>query len=66
MWEAPARGHVYRTAADVKAAYLDIFDTVHITKLKLLRQVATETTVVAGKMPNLPFPVGTKLNATPG
>ncbi|MEU6147537.1 nuclear transport factor 2 family protein [Streptomyces sp. NPDC047081] len=73
VWEAPSRGQVYRTAAEVKAAYLDIFETVHIAKLTLLRQVATETsvftdhigeaTVVGDKMPNLPFPVGTKLNA---
>lgn len=73
VWEAPSRGQVYRSAAEVKAAYLDIFKTVHITGMTLLRQIATETSVftdhvgecevVGDHMPNLPFPVGTKLNA---
>jgi hypothetical protein len=73
IWEAPSRGQVYRSAAEVKAAYLDIFQTVRITSLTLLRQVATETTVftdhigeatvVGDRMPNLPFGIGTKINA---
>jgi steroid delta-isomerase-like uncharacterized protein len=73
VWEAPSRGQVYRSAAEVKAAYLDIFRTVRITSLTLLRQVATETTVftdhtaeatvIGSRMPNLPFGIGTKVNA---
>jgi hypothetical protein len=52
---------------------LDIFQTVRITSLTLLRQAATETTVftdhigeatvVGDRMPNLPFGIGTKINA---
>ena len=73
VWEAPARGQVYYDAAAVKDAYLNIFATVKITKMTLLRQVATETSVftdhigecvvIGDKMPNLPFPVGTELRA---
>ncbi|MDZ7881905.1 MAG: nuclear transport factor 2 family protein [Mycobacterium sp.] len=73
VWEAPSRGVVHRTHADVKAAYLDIFDTIHITRMVLLRETATETSVftdhigegvvIGNKMPNLPFGPGTQLNA---
>ncbi|GAA5088257.1 ketosteroid isomerase-like protein [Thermocatellispora tengchongensis] len=73
VWEAPSRGQVYYNSAAVKEAYLDIFATVKITQLTLLRQVATETSVftdhigecevIGDRMPNLPFPVGTKIRA---
>lgn len=73
VWEAPSRGQVYQSAVEVKAAYLDIFQTLCITSLTLLRQVATETTVftdhiaeatvVGDRMPHLPFGIGTKINA---
>lgn len=73
VWEAPSRGQVYYDAAAVKAAYLNIFATVKITHMTLLRQVATETSVftdhigecevIGDKMPNLPFPVGTRIRA---
>ncbi|MGP4017556.1 nuclear transport factor 2 family protein [Saccharopolyspora sp. 5N708] len=71
VWEAPARGQVYRSGAEVKEAYLNIFKTTHITKMTLLREVVTETSVftdhiseavvVGDKMPNLPYPIGTKV-----
>jgi ketosteroid isomerase-like protein len=73
VWEAPSRGIVLRDAAEIRAAYLDIFETVHITRMVSLREFATETTVftdhlaealvVGDKMPNLPFPVGTRLRS---
>jgi steroid delta-isomerase-like uncharacterized protein len=72
VWESPSRGQVYRSAADVEASYRDIFETVRITAITQLRQVATETTVftdhiveatiVGDRMPNLPFGIGTKIS----
>ncbi|HVW40635.1 MAG TPA: nuclear transport factor 2 family protein [Amycolatopsis sp.] len=72
VWEAPGRGIVYTNAADVKAAYLDIFKTLTYHKTTALRRFATETfvfddqiaevTVVGDKMPNLPYPIGTRMS----
>jgi ketosteroid isomerase-like protein len=71
-WEAPSRGMVYTDPADVRAAYMDIFKTLVYDKTIALRRFATEdfvfddqiahVTVVGDKMPNLPFPLGTKLS----
>ncbi|MFE3999341.1 nuclear transport factor 2 family protein [Nocardioides sp. YIM B13467] len=71
-WEAPSRGMVYTDPADVRAAYLDIFKTLVYDKTIALRRFATEqfvfddqiahVTVVGDKMPNLRFPIGTKLS----
>ena len=72
VWEAPSRGQVYLNAADVKAAYQDIFKTLVYDKTIALRRFATEefvfddqiahVTVVGDKMPNLRYPVGSKLS----
>ena len=71
-WEAPSRGMVYTDPADVRAAYIDIFKTLVYDKTIALRRFATEefvfddqiahVTVVGDKMPNLPYPVGTKMS----
>ena len=72
VWESPARGQVYRSAAVTEAAYRDIFDTMQITAMTQLRQVATETTVftdhvveatiIGDQIPNQPFGVGTEIS----
>ena len=72
VWEAPGRGQIYTSAAEVKAAYLGIFETVTYHKTISLRRFATETSVfddqiaevsvVGDKMPNLPFPIGTRMS----
>jgi hypothetical protein len=72
VWEAPGRGQIYTSAADVKAAYLDIFKTITYHKTTSLRRFATETSVfddqiaevsvVGDKMPNLPYPIGTRMS----
>jgi ketosteroid isomerase-like protein len=73
VWEAPFRGQVYTDPAEVKAAYLAIFRTVRYNKTTALRRFATETCVfddqladvevVGDEMPNLHFPIGTRLSA---
>lgn len=72
VWEAPSRGIVYTDAAEVKKAYMNIFKTLVIDKTIALRRFATEefvfddqiahVTVVGDQMPNLPFPIGTKMS----
>lgn len=72
VWEAPARGQIYRTAAETKAAYLDIFRTARYYKTTSLRRFATErfvfddqvseVEVIDAKTPNLPYPVGTRMS----
>ncbi len=73
VWEAPCRGQVYTDPLEVKAAYLGIFQTIKYNKTTALRRFATETSVfddqladvevVGNEMPNLRFPIGTRLNA---
>jgi ketosteroid isomerase-like protein len=38
VWESPASGQVYRSAAVTEAAYRDIFETMQITAMTQLRQ----------------------------
>ena len=73
VWEAPCRGQVYTNPVDVKAAYLGIFRSIKYNKTTTLRRFATETSVfddqiadveiIGDEMPNLRFPIGTRVNA---
>lgn len=68
VWEAPFRGQIYTDPASIKAAYLQVFDTVHFNRSTTLRRFATEQfvfddqildcTVVGEGMPNLGFHPG--------
>jgi ketosteroid isomerase-like protein len=72
VWESPFRGQVYRDAAEVKEAYLAIFDTLHFNRMTSLRRFATEefvfddcvldVTVVGDRMPNLGFGPGDRIS----
>jgi hypothetical protein len=72
VWEAPARGQIYTEHAATKEAYLNIFRTTKYHKTISLRRFATEqfvfddqiseVTVVAELMPNMPYPVGTRMS----
>lgn len=72
-WEAPNRGLVYTDHGKVREGYLGIFRTLQFHSLTSLRRFATENfvfddaiadvTVVGDEMPNLPFPVGTRVSA---
>lgn len=71
-WEAPSRGIVCKDPQQVLASYYDIFQTVAYHKTTSLRRFATENfvfddqiaevTVVGDKMPNLPYPPGTRMS----
>ena len=71
-WEGPNRGLVYTDAQEVKEMYLGIFRTLSFRKMTNLRRFAAgnfvfddliaEVDVVGDEMPNLPFPVGTRMN----
>lgn len=73
VWEAPCRGQIYTDPADVKEAYMGIFRSIKFNKTTALRRFATETfvfddqladvEVVGDEMPNLGYPVGTRLSA---
>lgn len=72
VWEGPARGLVYRDAADVKKMYLGIYRTLKMHSHTQLHRFATEEwvfddcifvgTLVGDEMANAPFPVGTKVS----
>lgn len=72
VWDAPSRGQIYVTAADVKKAYHGIFKTLVYDKTIALRRFATEefvfddqiayVTVTGDEMPNLPYKVGTQMS----
>ena len=74
VWEGPSRGQIYLDAATVRRSYLDIFATIKVHKFVTLRRFATECfvfddqisdeTIVGdpAKMPNLPFPTGTRMS----
>jgi hypothetical protein len=72
VWEAPFRGQVYTDPAEVKKAYLALFDTVNVNRATSLRRFATEQfvfddqildlTVVGDAMPNLGFSVGDRIS----
>jgi hypothetical protein len=71
-WEGPSRGVALANHEVVRAAYLDIFKTVKISKSAVLRQFATEqfvfhdevveAEVVDELMPNLPYRPGTLMS----
>ncbi|WP_082781312.1 AMP-binding protein [Gordonia sp. QH-12] len=71
-WEAPNRGLVYTDAAEVRSAYMKIFRTLQFHSLTTLRRFGTEqfvfddaiadVTVIGDEMPNLPFPIGTRIS----
>lgn len=73
VWEAASRGVVLRGGEEVKAGYLNIFETLAIHSITTLRRFATEDcvvddaiydcTVIGAKMPNLRYDVGTRLRA---
>jgi ketosteroid isomerase-like protein len=73
VWEAPFRGQVYTDPVAVKNAYLGIFRSIKYNKTTALRRFATETSVfddqladvevVGDEMPNLHYPVGSRLSA---
>lgn len=72
VWEAPTRGLVYDDPADVLVGYRGIFETVTFHKTTHLRRFATEqfvfddqiadVSVIGEEMPNLPYPVGTRMS----
>ncbi|MBO0853881.1 MAG: nuclear transport factor 2 family protein [Nocardia sp.] len=72
-WEAPNRGLVYTDHDEVREGYMGIFRTLQFHSLTSLRRFATENfvfddaiadvTVIGDEMPNLPFGIGTRVNA---
>lgn len=71
-WEAPNRGIVMSNKDEILEAYRGIFRSVVYHKTTPLRRFATETfvfddqvsiaTLVSEEMPNVPFPVGTRMS----
>src|SRR5215207_7090361 len=75
VWEVPARGVLLRDKAEVRAAYLKIFDSYQIHRLIQVRRfgagsfvtddsIAEMTLVgdVENNVPNCPFPAGTEVS----
>jgi hypothetical protein len=75
VWEVPARGVLLRDKAEVRAAYLKIFDSYQIHRLIQVRRfgagnfvtddsIAEMTLVgdVENNIPNCPFPAGTEVS----
>ena len=72
VWEAPARGVLLTDPAEVKKAYMGIYNTVSFNKATTLRRFATEDyvfddqvidmTVVGEEMPNLGFKPGDRVS----
>lgn len=74
VWEAPARGQIYRDAETVRRAYLSIFETIRLHGYVPLRRFATERfvfddhisdeTVVGDPsgIPHLPFAKGSRMS----
>jgi ketosteroid isomerase-like protein len=73
VWEAPGRGQVYRDPGSIRDSYLNLFRCGTFHKLTTLRRFATEEYVVDDEIldvtitddgvPNLTYPVGTRLSA---
>lgn len=71
-WEAPVRGIVMTDTAEILNAYRGIFRSVVYHSTTPIRRFATETfvfddqvsvaTLVSDEMPNVPFPVGTRMS----
>ena len=72
VWEAPMRGVVLTDPVEIRKSYMGIFRTVKYNKATALRRFATEeyvfddqiadVEIVGDEMPNLGFPVGSRLN----
>ena len=70
-WEAPTRGVVMHSKGEILEAYRAIFRTVAYRRVVPLRRFATEqfvfddqighVTIVGDEMPNIPYPIGSKL-----
>ena len=71
-WEAPVRGIVMNDPAEILKAYRGIFRSVVYHSTTPIRRFATESfvfddqvsiaTLVRDEMPNIPFPVGTRMS----
>jgi hypothetical protein len=72
IWEAPLRGIVLTDPAEIRASYMAIFRTIKFNKITAIRRFATEeyvfddtladVEVVGDEMPNLGFPVGSRIS----
>jgi ketosteroid isomerase-like protein len=70
-WEAPTRGIIMTDKDQILEAYRGIFRSVHYHNVTPLRRFATEkyvyddhvaeVTLVGEEMPNVPYPVGTRM-----
>ncbi|MET4204447.1 MULTISPECIES: nuclear transport factor 2 family protein [unclassified Bradyrhizobium] len=71
-WEAPNRGIVMTDKSEILKAYHGIFRSVVYHRTTPIRRFATETfvfddqvsvaTLVGDEMPNVPFPIGTRMS----
>lgn len=71
-WEAPTRGIAMTDKNEILKAYHGIFRSVVYHKTTPIRRFATETfvfddqvsvaTLVGNEMPNVPFPIGTRMS----
>jgi ferredoxin len=71
-WEAPNRGLIYTDAQEIRDAYMGIFRTLVFHKISSLRRFASgnfvfddqiaEVSIVGSEMPNMPFPIGTRVS----
>ena len=70
-WEAPTRGVIMKDKAEILEAYRGIFRSIQYHSVTPLRRFATEqfvfddqvavATLVGNEMPNIPYPVGTRM-----
>ena len=71
-WEIPARGLCLRTHAEVRQAYLDLFNSVKVHRIVNLRRWGSgnmvfddailEFTLTGDGFTNAPFPIGTRVS----
>src|ERR1700728_3419612 len=71
-WEAPNRGLIYTDALQIRDAYMGLFRTLVFHKMTNLRRFASgncvfddqiaEVSIVGSEMPNMPFPIGTRVS----
>src|SRR5215212_9835076 len=64
VWEVPARGVLLRDKAEVKDAYLKLFDSYQLTKMIQVNRFGTGNFVVdvENNVPGCPFPAGTEVS----